>query len=56
MMPRYLQKAIRACLEVPWLAVGEKVDLGNQDTSSGFYEHVIQKLDEELVHLLGSTF
>ena len=43
--------AIRACLEVPWVPAGEKVDLGDAETGSGFYDHVIRKLEEELEFL-----
>lgn len=43
--------AVRACLEVTWVPSGEIVDLGESKTSSGFYEHVIHRLDEELGYL-----
>jgi hypothetical protein len=49
---RTYQNAIRACLEIPWVIGGEKVDLTIPKISSGFYVHVIRRLEAELSLLL----
>jgi hypothetical protein len=46
---------IRACLELPWVPAGQKVDLDDEKAWSGFYNHVIKPLEIELEYLFRLT-
>lgn len=49
------RNAAKACLEVPWVSAGEKVDLWDQNTIWGFYEHVIHRLERGLALVVEDT-
>lgn len=43
--------AIRACLEIPWVPIGEKFDLSSPEVCGGFLEQIVKPLERELSHL-----
>ena len=48
--------AIQACLDTPWVAAGQKVDLEDPIVLNGVYKDIVQPLEDELQYLFREKF
>lgn len=50
----YYKAAVYACLQIPWVTAGKKVDFRVQKICDGFYENVVENLESDVFSLFGT--